>query len=255
MPLPLGFVPPCLPTKAQQPPTGEAWLHEIKHNGFRVVARKDGTRVKLYSRPRQRPHLQFEALAWRASCRSGRLLPTAPRARTRPVRRRAGRQRRIWGVADAVRELRSTGTKARTDVDRLRASNAELEKKLAEALEQQTATSEVLRVISSSPGNLQAVFQAMLENATRVCGAEFGVLWLPEREGFRAVALHGVPSAFAEARRREPWVKTNPGTSLGRVAATKQTVQIVDIRQEPAYISDPSRFAPRALAPCSPCQC
>jgi bifunctional non-homologous end joining protein LigD len=51
MPLPLGFVPPCLPTKAPQPPTGEAWLHEIKHDGFRVVARKDGTRIKLYRRP------------------------------------------------------------------------------------------------------------------------------------------------------------------------------------------------------------
>ena len=51
MPLPLGFVPPCLPTKAPQPPTGEAWLHEIKHDGFRVVARKDVTRVRLYSRP------------------------------------------------------------------------------------------------------------------------------------------------------------------------------------------------------------
>ena len=76
---------------------------------------------------------------------------------------------------------------------------------LAEALEQQTATSEVLRVISSSPGNSQAVFQAMLENATRICEAEFGVLWLPERNGFRAVALHGVPAAFAEARQREPW--------------------------------------------------
>jgi signal transduction histidine kinase len=125
---------------------------------------------------------------------------------------------------------------------------AEAHKQLAEALEQQTATSEVLRVISSSPGNLQAVFQAMLENATHVCGAKFGVLWLPERAGFRAVALHGVPPAFAEARRREPWVKTNPGTSLGRVAATKQTVQIADIRQEPAYINDPSRFAILELA-------
>ena len=51
MPLPLGFVPPCLPTKAHKPPTGDDWLHEIKHDGFRVVARKDGTRVKLYSRP------------------------------------------------------------------------------------------------------------------------------------------------------------------------------------------------------------
>jgi len=51
MPLPRGFVPPCLPTKAQQPPSGEAWLHEIKHDGFRVIARKDGNRVRLYSRP------------------------------------------------------------------------------------------------------------------------------------------------------------------------------------------------------------
>ena len=51
MPLPPGVVPPCLPTKAPQPPTGEAWLHEIKHDGFRVVARKDGDRVRLYSRP------------------------------------------------------------------------------------------------------------------------------------------------------------------------------------------------------------
>src|SRR5262245_19346172 len=51
MPLPPGFVPPCLPTKAPQPPTGDAWLHEIKHDGFRVIARKDGDRVRLYSRP------------------------------------------------------------------------------------------------------------------------------------------------------------------------------------------------------------
>src|SRR5215472_8737277 len=49
--LPAGFVPPCLPTKAQQAPSGEAWLHEIKHDGFRVMARKDGNRVRLYSRP------------------------------------------------------------------------------------------------------------------------------------------------------------------------------------------------------------
>jgi bifunctional non-homologous end joining protein LigD len=51
MPLPPGFVPPCLPTKAATPPTGEAWFHEIKHDGFRVIARKDGDRVRLYSRP------------------------------------------------------------------------------------------------------------------------------------------------------------------------------------------------------------
>jgi bifunctional non-homologous end joining protein LigD len=51
MSLPLGFIEPCLPTKAPQPPTGEAWLHEIKHDGFRIIARKDGPRVRLYSRP------------------------------------------------------------------------------------------------------------------------------------------------------------------------------------------------------------
>ena len=49
--LPAGFIPPCLPTKAPRPPSGDAWLHEIKHDGFRVIARKDGDRVKLYSRP------------------------------------------------------------------------------------------------------------------------------------------------------------------------------------------------------------
>jgi hypothetical protein len=160
------------------------------------------------------------------------------------------------------RKLRSTGTKAKTRIGQVRMPHADLERQLetykrklnearedlAEALEQQTATLEVLQVISSSPRNLQAVFQAMLENATRVCGAKFGVLWLPEGDGFRAVALHGLPPAFAEARRREPWVKTNPGTSLGRVAATKRTVQIADIRQEPAYINDPSRFAILELA-------
>src|SRR6476619_5050891 len=70
-------------------------------------------------------------------------------------------------------------------------------RELSEALEQQTATSEVLQVISSSPGELETVFQAMLENATRICGAKFGVMWLCEDGGFRAVALHG-PTAHVE---------------------------------------------------------
>jgi len=73
---------------------------------------------------------------------------------------------------------------------------------LAEALEQQTATSEVLQVISSSPGELEPVFQAMLANATRICEAKFGILWLAEDDGFRSAALHGAPPAFLEARQR-----------------------------------------------------
>jgi signal transduction histidine kinase len=114
-------------------------------------------------------------------------------------------------------------------------------RELTESLQQQTSTADVLKVISSSPGQLEPVFQAMLENAVRICGAKFGVLWLFEGDGWRAVALHGAPLAFAEARRREPFVRINPASALGRTAATKQPVQIADVTAEPAYLSDPSR--------------
>jgi GAF domain-containing protein len=119
--------------------------------------------------------------------------------------------------------------------------NVRLFDELTEALEQQTATSEVLKVISSSPGDLKPVFETMLENATRICGAKFGTLFLCEGDRYRVVALHGAPSAFAEARRRDPVLVPSPGTGLGRVASTKQPVQIADIRQEPVYIHDPQR--------------
>jgi hypothetical protein len=70
---------------------------------------------------------------------------------------------------------------------------------LSESLEQQTATSEVLQVISSSPGELKPVFEAMLESATQICEASYGVLWLKEGEAFRNVALHGaMPAAFTQ---------------------------------------------------------
>lgn len=93
--------------------------------------------------------------------------------------------------------LRSTGTKARTHVGYGREPNAELEKKLAEALEQQAATSEVLRVISSSPGNLEPVFETILANATRLCEAKFGTLYLYDGDAFRAVAFHNAPPALS----------------------------------------------------------
>src|SRR5262245_56475696 len=107
-------------------------------------------------------------------------------------------------------------------------------RELSESLEQQTATSEVLKVISSSPGELEPVFNAMLANATRICEAKFGVLFLSEGDAFRTVALHGAPPAYAEARRREPIITKSPGTAGSRVATTKQPVQIADIRAEPA---------------------
>jgi signal transduction histidine kinase len=149
------------------------------------------------------------------------------------------------------RHLRTTGTKAksrvrrrgepRVELEELKARAHELENKLAarerelaEAFEQQTATLEVLQVISSSPGDLGPVFDAMLASATRVCEAAFGVLYLFERDSFRAVALHGPPS-FVEARRSHPVLPLVPGTALGRVAATKQPIQIADVQAEPAY--------------------
>ena len=108
----------------------------------------------------------------------------------------------------------------------------------------QTATAEVLRVISSSPGDLKPVFQAMLENATRICEAKFGILWLREGDGFRSVALHNVPPAYAEQRQREPVIRPGPGTGLGRVAKTKQVIHVADVRAEAAYIErDPLRVS------------
>ena len=134
------------------------------------------------------------------------------------------------------RTLRSTGTKARTHVDRLRASNTDLEKRLAEALEQQTATSDVLQVISNSPGELEPVFTAMLANAARVCEGKFGSLYLYDGERFRVVALHNAPPAFAEFRTREPEFRPPPGTGLAEVVATKRTVHTPDIMLEQGYI-------------------
>ena len=114
--------------------------------------------------------------------------------------------------------------------------NARLLNDLRQSLEQQTATSEVLRVISSSPGELEPVFQAMLENAVRICEAKFGVLHLSEGEGFRLGAMRNAPPAYAELRRREPVMgRPNPRTAIGRAAATKQTVQIADVQAEPGY--------------------
>ena len=116
-------------------------------------------------------------------------------------------------------------------------------RELGESLEQQTATSEVLKVISSSPGELEPVFETMLANATQICGAEFGLLYRSEGDMFRTVSLYGAPPAFAEQRRLNPMLRPSPGTALGRVAATKEMVQISDVQAEPAYQNDPLRRA------------
>ncbi|HKN10714.1 MAG TPA: GAF domain-containing protein, partial [Pseudomonadota bacterium] len=116
-------------------------------------------------------------------------------------------------------------------------------RELTESLEQQTATSEVLQVISSSPGELGPVFDTMLEKATRICGAKFGTLYLREGDAFRAAALHNAPPAFADFRKRGP-VRPSPRDALNRVLTTKQMVHIADMTAEPAYIErDPMPVA------------
>ena len=117
---------------------------------------------------------------------------------------------------------------------------------LSESLEQQTATSEVLKVISSSPGELEPVFNAMLANATRICEATFGNLFLREGSSvFRAVAVHSKES-YVDFWRRDPIIdlRHHPGVPLDRVTNTKQVVHVPDLRTDPSYVGKDTRIVP-----------
>src|SRR5690242_18619643 len=155
--------------------------------------------------------LNERADAHHANCFSGASMKTP----TRPKRPAASRR----GAPD----------------DNLRKQLDQRTLELAEALEQQTATSEVLRVISSSPGELEPVFKAMLENAVRICDASFGMLFRFEDSAWRAAAMLGVPPAFADFWQRGPQ-RAGPRTALARVGETRQPVHIVDVTTELAYV-------------------
>src|ERR1700674_1259330 len=126
---------------------------------------------------------------------------------------------------------------------RLQESYADLENKveqrtaeLTESLEQQTATSEVLQVISSSPGELEPVFQKMLENATRVCGANFGTMNLWDGDSFNIVAGHNVPPAFAALRQNLP-IRPHLDSPLAATLRTHQVAHVHDMRNNPSYLA------------------
>jgi len=159
--------------------------------------------------------------------------------------------------------LRSTGMKVRSRVGRMRKPRADLEQQLeawrrelaearthlAEALDQQTATSEVLQVISRSPGELEPVFETMLAKAVHICEAKFGTLYLYDGDGYRAAAFHNAPPAFLETRKRQPRIRPPPDSALGRLAITKRVVHIADIKTTQSYIErDPFIVAPVDLA-------
>jgi GAF domain-containing protein len=168
------------------------------------------------------------------------------------------------------RKLRSSGTKTGTRVasssesqavliKKLKARARDLEKTLdvrtrqlaearehfAEAVEQQTATSEVLQVISSSPGEVGPVFETILANATRICEASYGNLWLCEGDAFRSAAIYGaVPDAFAEHWRRGIFSHPGPVVPAVRAVKTRQPVQVADVRATKGYLDrDPMPVA------------
>ena len=125
---------------------------------------------------------------------------------------------------------------------------AVLTRELSQALEQQAATSEVLQVISSSAGKLEPVFQAMLAHATRLCEANFGVLYRFDGHVFHPMALQDAVPALGDYLRREP-PRPDPRNALGRVLRTKRPVHITDITAEPAYAGrEPARVAAVELA-------
>ena len=128
--------------------------------------------------------------------------------------------------------LRSATSRSKPSISEIQAKNRALKRQLSEALEQQTATSEVLGIISSSPGELEAVFEAILANAVRLCGAKFGNLWLYDNDAFRISATHGAPPRYSEFLRREPVIRAAPDNNFGRMLQTRRAVHVKDLRAE-----------------------
>jgi len=153
------------------------------------------------------------------------------------------------------RKVRSIRAKAKMRVDQVRKPHADLKQQLEscrreldEAREQQAATSEVLRVISSSPGELEPVFQAVLASATRTGEAEFGLLYRIEGDSARIISRLGIPPAFAEYLKRgphrPPLNRLGPLTPIGRVIQSRQIVHIADYRTDQTYLDrDPITVA------------
>jgi two-component system, NtrC family, sensor kinase len=139
------------------------------------------------------------------------------------------RRSRASSKVAKARSRKATPKRRSPTTVRAESESARLRRERDEALLREAANSEILSLISRSPGDLEPVFQAILENATRICDAKFGVLDLAEGDCFRRTAHYNTPPAFLELLSREPVFRPGPRTALARVAATKQPVHIADI--------------------------
>src|SRR6266516_2494980 len=151
-----------------------------------------------------------------------------PAADTAPIVRRF-RESIARFLADMAGRVKSSSANLKNRV--------EIRRELGEALERERATSQVLGIISSSPSDLEHVFETILAYATRLCEASYGTLWLCEGDAFRAVALHGaLPAAYTAERRRGALFRQGPGSAIARAARTQQTVQVSDVRMSQSYL-------------------
>ena len=145
-----------------------------------------------------------------------------------------------------IRLVETFADQAVIAIENVRLFEAEQQRthELTESLEQQTASSEVLQVISSSPGDLQPVFETMLQNAVRICDAKFGNIFRWDGDALHLVATHNIPPAFAELRRRSPF-RPGPENHIGRMVATKAVVHVADLAADQRYIErrDPAAVA------------
>ena len=167
----------------------------------------------------------------KSDTRGRKLRSAGTRLGSRVAHARGSIQRLQQQLEARTREL----AEAQRHADEARRQLAEARRQAAEALEQQTATSEVLQVISSSAGQLEPVFQAMLANATKLCEAKFGNLFLYKEGGLHFAAGHNVPPAYLEARRRRGAFAGVPGGHMTEAIRTKRTIQVADLAATRPY--------------------